>query len=265
MTIKYMKKQLLQLKDWIKNWKDQEKRTCILFGKPGIGKSESVYEICKDLGFTIAEFNTSDHRGQEFMARLYRDVRNESLMPVVYLLDEFDGMDAYDNFNQVVAVTRHPIVMTCNAIYKIPQPIIDSSFVISYYMKTGQSLRIAKYDGLDSNFESVSGDVRQSLLAKLGSQGYTVNKTQSVRLEEFLKSGNADNLKGSDYIVLLDNSSKLFYGYFLYSFVQSLQLANKCKNNAPLEKYMSNAKLGSSYFYEKRRVGQDGSTKIRWQ
>lgn len=259
MKLKYINKQLQQLKDWIENWKEQEKKACILTGKPGIGKSSSVYFTAEKLGYEVIEFNSSDDRGQEFMAELYKNVRNDTFTPVLYLLDEFDGMDNYGEFTKILAITKHPIIMTCNMLYKIPQNVIDTSFVIGYYLKSGQVLQIAKQNGLIDNFENLSTDARQSHLVKLGSEGYKKTKTQNERIEDYLKTGESQELTNTDLIVLLDNAQKMFYGFKMYQFIRSIELADKCRNNIPLSNYYSNAKMEPSYFYQKKnQVNQYG-------
>jgi len=59
--------QLTQLNEFIKNFRFQVKKSVILHGQPGTGKTESVYFIAEKINYEVIEFNASDERTTDFI------------------------------------------------------------------------------------------------------------------------------------------------------------------------------------------------------
>jgi replication factor C subunit 1 len=91
-----------------------EKKVCLLVGPPGVGKTTTVHLVCKELGFSVVEFNASDTRSasslQEHVASLLRNTtvtqfyKKESATGAdaakstfqALVMDEVDGMGGAD-------------------------------------------------------------------------------------------------------------------------------------------------------------------------
>jgi replication factor C subunit 1 len=60
------------LRNWLTEWQKNKidiaknhKKATLIIGSPGIGKTSSIYILCKELGYDIFEVNASDTRGRD--------------------------------------------------------------------------------------------------------------------------------------------------------------------------------------------------------
>lgn len=60
------------LRNWLAEWQKNKidmaknhKKATLIIGSPGIGKTSSIYILCKELGYDIFEVNASDTRGRD--------------------------------------------------------------------------------------------------------------------------------------------------------------------------------------------------------
>ncbi|MGB8308466.1 MAG: AAA family ATPase, partial [Methanoregula sp.] len=58
-----------QMAEWARTWNTRSK-PLLLYGKPGIGKTSSVYALCRDMNWDIIELNASDQRTAAIIERV---------------------------------------------------------------------------------------------------------------------------------------------------------------------------------------------------
>jgi len=109
------------LKNFILNFKKQKKKSALLYGPSGTGKTCSVYALASDLGFEIYEINASDVRNKEQIEqRVGSVVKQQSLFSKekIILVDEIDGLSGTKDRGGLQALlklvqrTTFPIILT---------------------------------------------------------------------------------------------------------------------------------------------------------
>ena len=109
------------LKNFILNFKKQKKKSALLYGPSGTGKTCSVYALAKDLGSEIYEINASDVRNKEQIEqRVGSVVKQQSLFSKekIILVDEIDGLSGTKDRGGLQALlklvqrTTFPIILT---------------------------------------------------------------------------------------------------------------------------------------------------------
>lgn len=242
-------KQLEAIRTWLEDWKTDlrpAKRMMVLVGPPGVGKTSSVYQVSSELGFEVCEYNMSNDRSKEFFEYLYARVQAKPIVPVVFLLDEADGVEDPRALVKIMSITKNPVFLTANDSSKLPEQVQRGAIILKYpQIKIHDVLKVV---GSLKSYSAVSGDVRQSLLAKLGSDGYTRERHP---IQKFFM-GKLDTTERWILITLLDNAHRWLYGYELYRFIQTLVVTDKIKCPVLLNEFRS---IGhdweESYFYAK--------------
>ena len=56
---------LKQLKNFIVNFKKSKKKSALIYGQSGTGKTSAVYAIANDFGYEVIEVNASDFRNAD--------------------------------------------------------------------------------------------------------------------------------------------------------------------------------------------------------
>lgn len=126
---------------WMENWIDgsRSKRSLVLYGPPGIGKTTVSLAIANQFDLQIIEMNASELRNAENMKRvakmasLYRDlfasIENRKGPDKVILIDEADNIfesrraDTGGDFGgltellRIIRSTENPIILTMNDYY----------------------------------------------------------------------------------------------------------------------------------------------------
>jgi len=114
-------KQLSNLKTFIKYYKNNKKKTCILFGPSGCGKTSSVYALANDLKYEVVEVNASDFRNKDQInSRIGSAIKQRSLFSKnkIILIDEIDGLSgtkdrgAVSEIIKVIKNSSFPIILT---------------------------------------------------------------------------------------------------------------------------------------------------------
>ncbi len=109
------------LKDFVLNFKKQKKKSALLYGPSGTGKTCSVYVLAHDLGLEIYEINASDVRNKEQIdSKLGSVVKQQSLFSKgkIILVDEIDGLSGTKDKGGLQALlklieqTSFPIILT---------------------------------------------------------------------------------------------------------------------------------------------------------
>lgn len=116
------------LKNFIVNFKNQEKKAVILYGPSGTGKTASVYALADELSLELIEINASDYRNKtEINSRVGSALNQQSLFSKgkIILVDEIDGLSGMKDRGGIGALAKlsssapFPIVFTSNNAWEL--------------------------------------------------------------------------------------------------------------------------------------------------
>lgn len=119
-------KALLELKNFILNFKNQKKKAAIIYGPSGVGKTCSAYAIANDLNYEVFELNASDFRNKSNIElTLGPAIMQRSLFSnnKIILIDEIDGLSGKNDRGGVSALAKlidrsiFPVIMTATNPY----------------------------------------------------------------------------------------------------------------------------------------------------
>jgi replication factor C large subunit len=123
---------LRQMVNWGRTW-TRESSPLILYGKPGTGKTSSVYALAADLGWEVIELNASDQRTRDIILRIAgTSSQTRSLTGAVrkvILLDEADNLHGTADRGgarailEVLKTARQPVILVVNDLYQIQAEI----------------------------------------------------------------------------------------------------------------------------------------------
>jgi len=114
-------KALLELKNFILNFKNQKKKAALVYGSSGVGKTCSVYALANDLNYEVFELNASDFRNKNGIeSTVGPAIMQRSLFSnnKIILIDEIDGLSGKNDRGGVSALAKlidrsiFPIIMT---------------------------------------------------------------------------------------------------------------------------------------------------------
>ncbi|MBN2422021.1 replication factor C large subunit [Candidatus Woesearchaeota archaeon] len=115
-----------RLKKFISDYKNQKKKSSIIYGPPGCGKTSSVCALADELNLEIIEINASDVRNKDSIhEKLGPAVSQQSLFfkGKLILIDEIDGLSGKKDRGGAAALAKlidkssFPIIMTANNPY----------------------------------------------------------------------------------------------------------------------------------------------------
>jgi replication factor C large subunit len=116
------KEQLVQMQQFVVDFKRQKKKGMLLHGPTGCGKTAAVYALASDCNFELIEVNASDVRKKDAMlALLGTAAKQRSLFSQgkIILVDEVDCVSgvkdrgAVGAIEKVIAETSYPIFLAC--------------------------------------------------------------------------------------------------------------------------------------------------------
>ena len=84
-----------KITDFIINFKRQKKKSIIIYGASGTGKTCSIYAIANDLNLEILELNASDYRNSQQIESIIRPAMHQKsffFKGKVIVIDELDGI-----------------------------------------------------------------------------------------------------------------------------------------------------------------------------
>ncbi len=151
---------LEKISQWLDQWKEGVplKKSLVLYGPPGVGKTSAGLAIAHDLGYPLVEMNASDQRNRDsmksiaLMAALYQDIfanfGTEGQKKII-LIDEADSIfegrssetggdsGGLSELLKVIQRTKNPIILTMNNYYEfrrksVGKIILDSSTAIEF-------------------------------------------------------------------------------------------------------------------------------------
>ena len=173
-----------QIVEWAKTWSPSSK-PLILYGKPGTGKTSTVYALANDLGWEVVEMNASDQRTKASIERIAGSSSQTASLTgtsrKLIMLDEADHLQGSADRGgaraviEVIKRTRQPIVLVANDVYALPPDLKARSELVQFKALQARSLiprlkYIATMEGvhctdeaLRTIAEAAEGDVRAAV------------------------------------------------------------------------------------------------------
>jgi replication factor C large subunit len=175
---------LREMVEWGRSW-TKESRPLILYGKPGTGKTSSVYALATDLGWEVIELNASDQRTKDVIMKVAgASSTTGSLTGAlrrVILLDEADNLHGTADRGgarailDVIKTSRQPIILIANELFGIPAEIRSRSEPVQFRALPARSIvprlrYICSAEGISCNeaalrdiAEAANGDMRAAI------------------------------------------------------------------------------------------------------
>jgi len=192
-----------------------KKKPVIFFGDPGIGKTSSVYEIARRKKINVIEFNISDSRRKSEFERISQTMSMKTQEPCVFLFDEIDGFRNFPRLKKLFISPRHPIICTCNDIYKVPRDVVALTEKIKFYPPTkNQIVQLIKDKNIKGNFSQISYDVRNSLLTveNKGAQAYEDHRNMFETTKKIFNGTFKGPWLRTQFIWIFDNIPEFYSG-----------------------------------------------------
>ena len=216
----------------------------LCYGPPGTGKSTTAQIIAKKLNLHLIETNGSDDRGKVSLGEILSRSQMRTFKPVLFFIDECDNLSAWLVLRDIVALTKHPLILACNDLYKIDDSIKNRCTVVRYLeppllQVVNQVRLIAQKEGIkEPQYQNVNADFRGSLLSSL--YGGSKHQYEDIfgKVENLMKKGIIPPDIDDSYLLwMLDNSTSAFYGRSLYEFLQLLCEVDMLPNTLTVSKW----------------------------
>ena len=117
-----------QMADWAKTWTARSK-PLLLYGRPGIGKTSSVYALARDMNWDVVELNASDQRTAAIIERIAGAGSTTASLTgsarKLIVMDEADNLQGTADRGGAKAIleciknARQPIILIANDLYGI--------------------------------------------------------------------------------------------------------------------------------------------------
>jgi replication factor C large subunit len=123
--LKGQEEAIIKIKNFINSF-PKRKKSIILHGPPGTGKTSLAYVIANEMDAEIFELNASDFRNKDKLQLILKPaIEQKSLMKKgkVILVDEVDGISGYYDRGgilellRLISSTSYPIIITANNIW----------------------------------------------------------------------------------------------------------------------------------------------------
>jgi len=115
--------QVKKIRNFLENFKKEKKKSLLLYGPPGCGKTSSVVAAAEELGLEIIEVNASDVRNKDAINEIVGNASKQMSLFAkgkLILVDEIDGVSGKEDRGGAAALvpiikeTKFPIIMTAN-------------------------------------------------------------------------------------------------------------------------------------------------------
>lgn len=116
-----------KLKDFVLNFKEQDKNAIILYGPAGSGKTASVYALAEQYDLELVEMNASDKRTKSVVKEIVGKAANFGSIygkKKVILVDEADGISGRADrgglaeLKRAIKDSKAPMILTANDLYR---------------------------------------------------------------------------------------------------------------------------------------------------
>ncbi len=197
-------KAILGVRDFFRNFNPKKgRKTLLLHGPPGVGKTTLVQLIAKETFSEIFELNASDLRNKKKLKEVLQPaIKQQSLLGKnkIFLIDEVDGLSISDfggvsEISALIKITRFPILLTANDGWKkslVPLRRLSTLLEVkelSYSLIKDFLRSILKKEG-----KNLSEDVLTSLsINSNGDLRAAINDLQT------LSELNSGEIKGGDF------------------------------------------------------------------
>lgn len=213
----------------------------LITGKPGIGKTTAAYLVAKKLGYEVSETNASDNRKKEDLEKFKRTLKQNTLVPTVFLFDEIDGMEQKNQkvLAEIIKASLNPVVLIANDLVKVALEIRKNCKVIEVKIDEKTYIRqiidrmkyIAKQEGLKQvKYNRATTDIRASVNSLQGSQGYTPEENSFVKTERIFKEQRVDGADIDSLVWILDNIPNFYRGLDIFMSIKILGIATETNN-----------------------------------
>lgn len=193
-----------KLKDFIVNYKKQQKKAALLYGPPGTGKTSSVYAIANELNYEVVEMNASDVRSAVKVHQILDEaVKSKPFFKNgrIILIDEVDGMAGRADKGgvgaiiNIIEVSLWPVILTANdpwdpnlkKLRDMCEMIEFKKLTTTDIFKALKRIVISEKIQVDDEIlrqiaERSSGDLRSAIndLQTIASKGYVTQRDLSV-------------------------------------------------------------------------------------
>jgi len=191
---------LKELISWINTW-GKDKKACLLYGPPGVGKTTSVYALANEMNFEIIEMNASDKRNAEAIEKIVGNASQTLSLDgrkKIILLDEADNI--YGNVDKggvkalakIISETKVPIILIANEYWEVSQSIREKCKMINFpklrYTSIARVLKdIAKKEGINvTDFQIIalaknSGGNLRAAINDLENYRENIGKIENLR------------------------------------------------------------------------------------
>ena len=192
----------------------EEKKSVLIHGVPGIGKSSSVYALAKDLGYEIMEVNASDYRNKDQIdEKIGGSVRQMSLFSKgkIILIDEIDGLNRKDRgaISEIVSIlkeTGHAVVIVGNDIWDSKFKALRRSCELIQFEKLNyiDVLKILKNIMIKEDIKSEGLDLRSLAVNCKGDARSAINDLELLMISK-------DEISERDKKETISNALKVIF------------------------------------------------------
>ncbi|KAH3679555.1 hypothetical protein WICMUC_000888 [Wickerhamomyces mucosus] len=152
----------------------------ILQGPEGVGKTTAVYTLVKELEGYVYEINSSQARGRKDILTNLKELSTTQLVQSATTQREFkkgvilfedvdvlfeDDKGFWSVIENILGISRRPIILTCKELNKIPKTILELSVNSTFKLKKQPQVDLKKYLYLISL--KYGYDVEDNVLSKL--------------------------------------------------------------------------------------------------
>jgi len=123
--IKGQDQAIAKIREFFRNF-GKEKKSLILHGPPGVGKTTLAYALANETNSEVVELNASDLRNREKLQEILKPaIEQKSLTKEgkIILIDEIDGISETDRgcieeLSELIVSTPYPMIITSNNIWE---------------------------------------------------------------------------------------------------------------------------------------------------